>query len=226
MPGHLFDASPRLVQPVQSGVEKNKSHSWFWVVVGLWSGSFGQHISGNIGSPFAWKTGIVSSIPSYAQINLFFVTTTDSRSHFNDERVIAGAKHMKMMASYQSLTVVAMIHLWLKYHISWYKHGGRVERVEVCSNANRRMLCTRMLVTDIISAKIHIHVVIINTHRGLYWYNLLPFRVAFAPAIFQKMMGQVLQGLLKVICYLDDILVSLSSGIEHLEILNRIHQRL
>ena len=68
--------------------------------------------------------------------------------------------------------------------------------------------------------------VTINTHRGLYRYCRLPFGVASAPAIFQKMMDQVLQGLPKVICYLDDILVSGESESEHLEILERVLKRL
>ena len=50
--------------------------------------------------------------------------------------------------------------------------------------------------------------VTINTHRGLYRFTRLPFGVASAPAIFQKAMDTLLQGLLNVICYLDDILVT------------------
>lgn len=47
----------------------------------------------------------------------------------------------------------------------------------------------------------------INTHSQ-YQVNRLPYGVASAPAIFQKLMDQVLQGIDGVICYLDDILAT------------------
>ena len=68
--------------------------------------------------------------------------------------------------------------------------------------------------------------VTINTHRGLYMYTRLPFGVASAPAVFQKTMDTVLQGLPKVICYLDDILITGSSEQEHLENVEKVLQRL
>lgn len=59
----------------------------------------------------------------------------------------------------------------------------------------------QQLLLDDKSAKL----VKINTHCGLFRYNCLPFGVASAPAIFQKM---ILQGIMGVICYLDDIQVT------------------
>ena len=64
--------------------------------------------------------------------------------------------------------------------------------------------------------------VTINTHRGLFRYTRLPFGVASAPSIFQKVMDTVLQGLPKTICYLDDILVSGATKEEHLHNLEMV----
>ena len=49
---------------------------------------------------------------------------------------------------------------------------------------------------------------VIATHRGLYAYTRLPFGVSSAPAIWQRTIEQVLQGIIGVVIYFDDILIS------------------
>ena len=57
--------------------------------------------------------------------------------------------------------------------------------------------------------------VAINTHHGLFQYNRLPFGVASAPAIFQRHMETLLQGLDGVSIYLDDFSVAGCTLDEH-----------
>ena len=68
--------------------------------------------------------------------------------------------------------------------------------------------------------------VTINTHRGLYRYKRLPFGIASSPAIFQKTIDMILQGLDNVAAVQDDILVTGSNDIEHLKNFERVLQRL
>ena len=68
--------------------------------------------------------------------------------------------------------------------------------------------------------------VTINTHQGFYHHTRLPFGVASAPAMFQKMMDTVLQGISGVICYIDDILVSSKDEASHLGTLEAVFKRL
>ena len=64
----------------------------------------------------------------------------------------------------------------------------------------------------------------INTHKGLYRYNRLPFGVSAAPAIFT--MEGILQGIPNVCIYIDDILVTGATEKEHLETLDQVLTRL
>ena len=68
--------------------------------------------------------------------------------------------------------------------------------------------------------------VVVNTHCGLYHYTRLPFGIASVPALFQCVMDQILQGMEKVTCYLDDILITGTSDEEHLMNLSEVVQRL
>lgn len=66
------------------------------------------------------------------------------------------------------------------------------------------------------------------THLGLYHFNVMPFGLKNAPATFQRLMENVLDGLLGEIClvYLDDIIVYSSSVTEHFERLRTVTDRL
>ncbi|XP_055332165.1 uncharacterized protein K02A2.6-like [Paramacrobiotus metropolitanus] len=68
--------------------------------------------------------------------------------------------------------------------------------------------------------------VVINTHKGLFRYNRLPFGVACGPSIFQQIMESVLQGCEGVAIYLDDIIVTGATEEEHLRNLEKVLQRL
>ena len=68
--------------------------------------------------------------------------------------------------------------------------------------------------------------VVNNTQKGLYRYNCLPFGVSSAPAIFQRMMENILQGLPHVCIYIDAILVTGRTEEEHLHNLGKVLERL
>ena len=68
--------------------------------------------------------------------------------------------------------------------------------------------------------------VTINTPRGLYKYLRLPFGVSSAPELFQKAMDAILQGLPRVISYLDDILITGAIPEEHSINLAKVLDRL
>ncbi|KRZ54970.1 Retrovirus-related Pol polyprotein from transposon 17.6 [Trichinella nativa] len=67
---------------------------------------------------------------------------------------------------------------------------------------------------------------VINTHKGLYHYNRLPFSVASAPAIFQKVMDTMLAGIPNVAAYLDDIILTGATDDEHRRTLKLVLGRL
>ena len=66
----------------------------------------------------------------------------------------------------------------------------------------------------------------INTHKGLFRYNRLPFGVSAAPSIFQRTMESLMQGLPHVVVYIDDILVTGATQQEHLHTLEEVLSRL
>ncbi len=68
--------------------------------------------------------------------------------------------------------------------------------------------------------------VTINTHKGLYRVNRLPFGVASAPALFQCIMETILQGISNVLVYLDDIIITGKPLSEHLSTLRTVLESL
>ncbi|XP_056098696.1 uncharacterized protein K02A2.6-like [Rhinichthys klamathensis goyatoka] len=68
--------------------------------------------------------------------------------------------------------------------------------------------------------------VTINTHKGLFQVNRLPFGVSSSPAIFQRMMESLVAGIPNVAVYLDDILLTGQSDQGHLATLNQVLTRL
>ena len=66
----------------------------------------------------------------------------------------------------------------------------------------------------------------IITQNGLFQYTRLPFGVSSAPAIFQRTMDNLLQGIPQVCVYLDDILVTGKSTEEHLKNFDEVLSRL
>ena len=63
---------------------------------------------------------------------------------------------------------------------------------------------------------------VINTHKGLFQYQRLPFGISSAPAIFQRTMESLLTDIQGVIIYLDDVLVTGRTDQEHLQSLESV----
>ena len=66
----------------------------------------------------------------------------------------------------------------------------------------------------------------INTEKGLYRYNRLVYGVASAPAIWQRTMDTILQGLPGVKCIIDDMIITGATEEEHLRNLEAVLCRL
>eukprot|EP00731_Ephydatia_muelleri_P017950 Em0010g1048a len=113
---------------------------------------------------------------------------------------------------------------WLRsFKLDWH----RIQKVQVSDSLNRGLdtLLTRFVEVFEKNEESQ-KLCTLNTHRGLYQYRRMPFGIASAPALFQKTMDSVLQGIKHVVCYIDDILVTGSNEIEHLRNLEQVFNRL
>ncbi|KHJ77539.1 reverse transcriptase, partial [Oesophagostomum dentatum] len=66
----------------------------------------------------------------------------------------------------------------------------------------------------------------INTPRGLFRYNRLPFGVKSAPGMFQQIMDAMICGLEGVAAYLDDVIVTGRTDAEHRQNLEALFRRI
>ncbi len=66
----------------------------------------------------------------------------------------------------------------------------------------------------------------ITTQKGLFQYSRLPFGVSSAPAIFQRAMDSLIQGVPHTVAYMDDLLVTGESEESHLQNLEAVLSRL
>ncbi len=64
--------------------------------------------------------------------------------------------------------------------------------------------------------------VVVNTLQGLFRYTLLPFGIASALGIFQRVMESIVRDIPGVVVYLDDILITAETKEEHLERLDEV----
>lgn len=70
------------------------------------------------------------------------------------------------------------------------------------------------------------HLLTINTHKGLFQYNLMVFGIAPAPAIWQRIMDEVLAGIPFTQCLLDDMLITGPTDEEHRKNVEAVLERL
>lgn len=66
----------------------------------------------------------------------------------------------------------------------------------------------------------------INTEKGLYRYNRLVYGIASAPAIWQRTIDTVVQGLPGVKCIIDDMIINGATEEQHLRNLEAVLDRL
>ena len=70
------------------------------------------------------------------------------------------------------------------------------------------------------------NILVINTHKGLFRNNRLPYGIACAPAIWQKAMDQILAGIPSTQWILDDMIITGRDDDDHLNNLTKVLDKL
>ena len=70
------------------------------------------------------------------------------------------------------------------------------------------------------------HLTMFITHFGRYQFNKLPFGISSAPEVYQKRMSSLLEGLIGVLCLIDDVLVFGHTAAEHDRRLQEVLRRI
>ena len=66
----------------------------------------------------------------------------------------------------------------------------------------------------------------INSHRGLYQYKRIPYGIESAPSIFQRCIESIVAGIPNTLVFLDDILITGKTPVEHQQNLYEVLGRL
>ena len=105
--------------------------------------------------------------------------------------------------------------------LSYSTNPRLVRRTEWFTKLDLSHAYQQLLVDD--KAK---ELLVINTHKGLFRYNRLPFGISSAPGLFQRIMENLVRGIPRVEVYLDDILISGETEEAHLQTLDQVLERL
>uniref|UniRef100_A0A7I5E5B3 RNA-directed DNA polymerase n=1 Tax=Haemonchus contortus TaxID=6289 RepID=A0A7I5E5B3_HAECO len=67
-----------------------------------------------------------------------------------------------------------------------------------------------------------------TTPEGLFQFKVTPFGLSTSPAVFQRLMDNVLHDLLgnEIFCYIDDIIICTETRARHLELLSKVCEKL
>ena len=79
---------------------------------------------------------------------------------------------------------------------------------------------------NILVNPLHKHKLTITTPLGNYFYNYLPMGLSSSSCYYQRLMNEVVSGLLQVYCYLDDLIIMFQSYEEHVQLLCQVFSRL